>query len=206
MTHEERCDSLLNPDPRIGHGALQRLMWMKRDAEHRVRNTYDPKAQNEAANDFHAFDAAIKAIAAVNALPELLRVYRASQAMTPRPQEWQEIQFADGPHLVSARDFPRQVVAAKDDEHGDWKTALVRKFPRLKAGDTAELMEVWTNCYGRWARVRIDGQVIDVRPSSLNFTAPPAPDGIRESAPFPTKQQAAATTATPPSFGSDCTF
>jgi hypothetical protein len=65
--HEERCQYLLDTTRTHG-GSLQRLMWMKRDAERRVRTTWTLKEQNESANDFHAFDAAIKAIKAIKAM------------------------------------------------------------------------------------------------------------------------------------------
>lgn len=63
LTHEARCKRLLDLNPKIERASLQLLMWMRKMAERRVRNTYDLKAQNEAANHFHAFDAACKAVA-----------------------------------------------------------------------------------------------------------------------------------------------
>lgn len=62
--HERWCKRLMDTDDGRGHNSLQRLMWMRQRAERRVRASHDPKEQSEAASDFHAFDAAIKAIKA----------------------------------------------------------------------------------------------------------------------------------------------
>lgn len=82
---------------------------------------------------------------------------------------YQIVTFADGRFVVDQRQLPRKVAGACDDAHGDLKTASVRKFPILRKGESVELREVWTNLYGLWARVRIDGRDIDVRPSSIIF-------------------------------------
>lgn len=59
--------------------------------------------------------------------------------------------------------------ATQDTPHGDWKTQAVREeYMGLRKDETCELVNFWSNFYGRWARVkRADGKMCDVNPEHL---------------------------------------
>lgn len=64
---------------------------------------------------------------------------------------------------------PLKVEAVRDEADGDWKTALVRGYDGIKAGEQAILHEIWENFYGRWARIELNGRKFDVSLSSLKM-------------------------------------
>jgi len=63
-----------------------------------------------------------------------------------------------------------EVVAEEDESPGDWKTAIARGIQGIKAGQRANLIEIWENAYGVWANIEIEGRRIDVRPHNLKVT------------------------------------
>lgn len=83
--------------------------------------------------------------------------------------------FANGECVVNCWD-EYTVRAVRKAEHGDWKTQCVKgEFMGLGEGEEAELIEVWTNFYGKWCRVRrSDGKQCDIAPKDLELVLPNA--------------------------------
>ena len=87
----------------------------------------------------------------------------------------QVVSFSNGRFIVcDERTYP--VIAARDEEDGDWKTAMARGYKGIKKGQEAVLHKVWGNLYGQWAQIELDGRKFDVRPSALTFVQSPAQD------------------------------
>lgn len=78
--------------------------------------------------------------------------------------------FSNGKFVFDTlnKDFLK-VEAVKDDGDGDWKTALVHGYTGIKKGEQALLKKIWSNCYGVWANIELNGRNFDVRPNSLKL-------------------------------------
>ncbi len=76
---------------------------------------------------------------------------------------------ASGVFVFDCYGSPLKVQAVRDEDDGDWKTSLVHGYRGIKAGEQAVLHEIWSNCYGRWARIEYDGRKFDVRLSALKM-------------------------------------
>lgn len=68
-------------------------------------------------------------------------------------------------------DFPlrdsKRVRLVRDEEHGDWKTAVARGIKGVKKGQVATLTHVFRTLYGMYGRIEFDGRSIEVPTSSL---------------------------------------
>lgn len=87
----------------------------------------------------------------------------------------QVAQFNNRPLVfVPDQDLMLRATAARDEEPGDWKTALARGTRGVTKGEAVTVLKVWQNLYGWWARIRIDGRAdeIDVQPYSLILASP----------------------------------
>ena len=63
-----------------------------------------------------------------------------------------------------------RLVLAEDCEHGDYKTASVRKdkWPTLKKGTEVVLIKMWENLYGIQCRIRApSGELYDIEPRKI---------------------------------------
>jgi len=76
------------------------------------------------------------------------------------------VHFGNGLFIVE-RGRTYHVESLRDEDDGDWKTAMARGYKGIKMGQRALLHEVWDNMYGRWARIELDGRKFDVRPAAL---------------------------------------
>jgi len=79
------------------------------------------------------------------------------------------LQFYNGLMVVDIEKLPLKVISVNDAPHGDFKTQSIRdEFMGLKENEKANLIEIWTNFYGVWCRVKKEnGEIADIEPKNL---------------------------------------